>query len=82
MGADAGAIARLSRVLVDGRLDAKALDDRQTEIASLLQVEERGRVPTRSELLVLSRAPERGLLQAPLALVWALSALRWRRAGR
>jgi hypothetical protein len=53
MGADAGAIARLSRVLVDGRLDAKALDERQSEIASLLQVEQQGRVPTRSELLVL-----------------------------
>jgi len=53
MGADAGAIARLSRVLVDGRLDAKALDERRAEIASLLQGTEQGRVPSRSELLVL-----------------------------
>jgi hypothetical protein len=53
MGADAGAIARLSRLLVDGRVDANALDERRNEIASLLEGEDRGRVLSRSDLLVL-----------------------------
>jgi len=53
MGADAGAIARLSRLLVDGRVDAKALDERRNEIALLLEREQQGLVLSRSDLLVL-----------------------------
>lgn len=36
MAADAGSIARLSRLLSEGRLDSSALGQRATEIASLL----------------------------------------------
>jgi hypothetical protein len=49
MGADAGTIVRLSRLLVDGAIDTKALHDRHEEIASLLAQPE----PSRSDLLVL-----------------------------
>jgi hypothetical protein len=49
---DAGAIARLSRLLADGAVDARALDERQTEIAGLLSRAPAGL--TRSDLLVLA----------------------------
>lgn len=53
MGADAGTIVRLSRLLVDGAVDAKALHDRHDEIASLLTRQQRGAPPSRTDLLVL-----------------------------
>jgi hypothetical protein len=49
---DAGAIARLSRLLADGAVDARALDERQTEIAGLLSRAPAGL--SRSDLLVLA----------------------------
>jgi hypothetical protein len=54
MAADAGAIARLSRVLADGAIDARALDAREREIAELLGRSGRGPSASRSDLLVLA----------------------------
>jgi hypothetical protein len=52
VAADAGSIARLSRLLADGALDARALDARQEEIAALLSRSGQAAAPSRSELLV------------------------------
>jgi hypothetical protein len=53
MGADAGSIARLSRLLSEGSLDSNALGQRASEIAALMSRWQGEQGLPRSELIVL-----------------------------
>jgi hypothetical protein len=53
MAVEPGAIARLSRVIADGTIDAHALNARHDEIAALLSGRKHAPTRSRSELLVL-----------------------------
>lgn len=53
MGADAGSIARLSRLLSEGGLDSSAMGERASEIAALMRRWQHEQGLPRSELIVL-----------------------------